>query len=76
MATTNTAVTARLALSPSVILLFAWMIVPLVMTLYFSVLRYNLLQPELGGWAGFQNYYYFLTDPSFVAHRAAVLAAL
>ncbi len=65
MATTNTAVTARLALSPSVILLFAWMIVPLVMTLYFSFLRYNLLQPELGGWAGFQNYYYFLTDPSF-----------
>ena len=65
MATRNTAVAARLALSPSVILLFIWMIVPLVMTLYFSFLRYNLLQPDMGGWAGLQNYYYFLSDPAF-----------
>ena len=29
--------------SPSVALLLLWMIVPLGMTLYFSVIRYNLL---------------------------------
>ena len=52
-------------LSPSVILLFLWMIVPLCMTLYFSFLRYNLLKPGTK-WFGFKNYYYFVTDPSFM----------
>lgn len=65
MATTQTTALGRVAMSPAVILLFAWMIVPLVMTLYFSLLRYNLLKPELGGFVGLQNYYYFLTDPAF-----------
>jgi sorbitol/mannitol transport system permease protein len=31
--------------SPSVALLLLWMIVPLGMTLYFSLIRYNLLDP-------------------------------
>ena len=44
--------------APSVILLFLWMIVPLVMTLWFSVQRYNLLNPMLTGFAGFENYEY------------------
>jgi sorbitol/mannitol transport system permease protein len=35
----------RLLLAPAVATLLLWMIVPLVMTLYFSVIRYNLLQP-------------------------------
>lgn len=51
-------------ISPSVILLLLWMIVPLGMTIYFSFLRYNLLKPGTSYW-GFKNYYYFLTDPSF-----------
>jgi sorbitol/mannitol transport system permease protein len=54
-------------IAPSVVLLFAWMIVPLVMTIYFSLLNYNLLNPGVGTWAGFSNYSYFLTDPGFVA---------
>jgi sorbitol/mannitol transport system permease protein len=41
------------------------MIVPLAMTLYFSFRYYNLLNPAAGGWAGFENYSYFLTDPAF-----------
>jgi len=41
------------------------MIVPLVMTIYFSFLRYNLLNPDMDGWAGFSNFYYFITDESF-----------
>ncbi len=65
MATRHSQGLARLAVAPSVIILFLWMIVPLVMTIYFSFLRYNLLNPDIGGWAGFSNYYYFITDDSF-----------
>ncbi|MBZ9653877.1 carbohydrate ABC transporter permease [Phyllobacterium lublinensis] len=65
MATLQTRATARIMMSPAVILLFLWMIVPLVMTLYFSFLRYNLLMPGTEEFVGFLNYQYFLTDPAF-----------
>ncbi len=55
----------RLLLAPAVLSLLMWMIVPLVMTIYFSVIRYNLMQPEETGFAGLENFEYFLTDPSF-----------
>jgi sorbitol/mannitol transport system permease protein len=55
----------RALLAPAVITLFLWMIVPLAMTLYFSVIRYNLMQPEISGFAGLDNFTYFLTDASF-----------
>jgi sorbitol/mannitol transport system permease protein len=42
------------------------MIVPLVMTLYFSTLRYSLLDPDSSGFVGLQNYASFLTDPDFL----------
>ena len=41
------------------------MIVPLVMTIYFSTIRFNLMQPENAGFIGLENYEYFITDPSF-----------
>jgi sorbitol/mannitol transport system permease protein len=53
-------------MSPAVILLFVWMIVPLAMTLYFSFLSYNLLTPGAHNFIGFLNYSYFLTDPAFL----------
>ena len=65
MATQQTRTLGKLAVAPSVIVLFLWMIVPLVMTIYFSFLRYNLLDPGTTGFAGLSNYQYFLTDPSF-----------
>jgi sorbitol/mannitol transport system permease protein len=43
------------------------MLIPLLMTLYFSFQRYNLLYPERSGFVGWQNYYYFVTDPAFSA---------
>jgi sorbitol/mannitol transport system permease protein len=55
----------RLLLTPAVATLFLWMIVPLVMTIYFSVIRFNLLQPDQSGFVGLENFEYFLTDPSF-----------
>jgi sorbitol/mannitol transport system permease protein len=66
MATLHTRSAARLMMAPSVILLFAWMIVPLAMTLYFSLLNYNLLTPETEAFVGLLNYSYFLTDPAFL----------
>ena len=65
MATQQTRTLGKLAVSPSVIFLFLWMIVPLAMTLYFSFLRYNLLDPGTETFAGWVNYQYFLTDPAF-----------
>jgi sorbitol/mannitol transport system permease protein len=55
----------RALMAPAVVTLFLWMIVPLVMTIYFSVIRYNLMQPEATGFIGFENFEYFITDPSF-----------
>ncbi|MDZ4096645.1 MAG: sugar ABC transporter permease [Paracoccaceae bacterium] len=67
MATKASRTAARLMISPAVILLLGWMIVPLAMTLYFSFLRYNLLMPGMESFTGFDNYYYFLTDRAFLA---------
>ena len=66
MATQQTTTAGRLLVAPSVILLFLWMIVPLVMTLYFSALNYNLLNPESESFIGFRNYLDFLSDPDFL----------
>jgi sorbitol/mannitol transport system permease protein len=55
----------RLLLTPAIATLFLWMIVPLVMTIYFSLIRFNLLQPDVTGFAGLENFEYFITDPSF-----------
>ena len=56
---------ARLLLAPAVGSLFLWMIVPLVMTLYFSVIRYNLMEPGEHPFVGLENFRFFVTDPSF-----------
>jgi sorbitol/mannitol transport system permease protein len=55
----------RALMAPAVATLFLWMIVPLLMTLYFSFIRYNLLQPDVSGFAGLGNFEFFVTDPSF-----------
>jgi len=49
-------------LSPALVALLLWMIVPLAMTLWFSFQRYNLLNPQMTGFAGFDNYKSLLTD--------------
>jgi len=55
----------RVLLAPAVSTLFLWMIVPLVMTLYFSVVRYNLMQPGPTEFIALANFHYFVTDPDF-----------
>jgi sorbitol/mannitol transport system permease protein len=66
MATQQTATAARWLVAPSVILLFAWMIVPLAMTLYFSTLYFNLLDSDRMKFIGLANYRDFLSDPDFI----------
>ena len=67
MATDSSRVAARFMISPAVLLLLGWMIIPLSMTLYFSFLDYNLLSPGMEEWIGLMNYKFFLTDPAFFA---------
>lgn len=55
----------RLLQAPSIVLLLLWMVVPLSMTLYFSVVSYNLLYPGPHEFAGLSNYEFFVTDSAF-----------
>jgi sorbitol/mannitol transport system permease protein len=61
---------------PSIVVLLAWMIVPLVMTLWFSFQRYNLLDPSVDGFAGLDNYEFLVTDPDFWVSLANTLILL
>lgn len=65
MATQSSRKAARAMLSPTVILLLVWMIVPLAMTLWFSLQRYNLLYPDRTGFNDFGNYTRFVLSPAF-----------
>lgn len=67
MATQHSRAAARLMISPAVGVLLVWMIVPLAMTIWFSFQHYNLLYPDRTGFAGWDNYYYFVTDFRFGA---------
>ncbi|KQR13188.1 sugar ABC transporter permease [Xanthomonas nasturtii] len=66
MATHQTQKLARFLIAPSIVLLLAWMIVPLAMTVWFSTLNYNLLNPEQT-FVGLGNYRYFLSNPAFLS---------
>ncbi|TNC51242.1 sugar ABC transporter permease [Rubellimicrobium rubrum] len=65
MSTQASRVAARAMLSPTVLLLLIWMIVPLVLTLWFSFQRYNLLYPDRSGFIGLSNYLNFVSAPAF-----------
>jgi sorbitol/mannitol transport system permease protein len=48
---------------PAFVVLLAWAAVPLIMTIWFSFERYNLLNPGERGFARLENYRFLLTDP-------------
>jgi len=56
-------------MAPAVVLLLGWMLVPLIMTLYFSFKKYLPLRGDtLGGgldWVGFDNYARFFNSSAF-----------
>ena len=66
----------RLLMAPAVTTLFLWMIVPLVMTIYFSLIRYNLMQPGPDEFIGLANFEFFVTDPSFTTSVVNTLQLL
>lgn len=70
MASVHDRAAARLLLSPAVIVLMAWMAIPLAMTLWYSFHDYQLLLPLEHGFVGLGNYVYFLTDPGFLESLA------
>lgn len=53
---------AGLLVAPSILVLILWMVVPLAMTLWFSVQQYSLLSPDNRKFAGFKNFAYILSD--------------
>ena len=55
----------RVLMTPAIATLLLWMLVPLAMTIYFSLIRYNLMQPGDHGFSGLLNYEFFITDPDF-----------
>ena len=65
MATQQSRSAARMMMAPAVVLLLGWMLVPLIMTLYFSFKQYLPLRGGDLGWAGFDNYVRFVTSSAF-----------
>lgn len=51
--------------APSIVSLALWMAVPLAMTIWFSLIHYNLLDPTSHRFVGIANYRFLVTDPSF-----------
>ncbi len=49
---------------PAIAALFVWSVVPLVMTIWFSFRRFNLMDPGRTGFDGLGNFRYLLSDPS------------
>ena len=69
----------RLLQTPAVALLLLWMIVPLAMTIYFSLIRYNLMAPDQTGFVGLENYQFLLEDPAFwpsIGHTALLISSV
>ncbi len=73
MATQHSRSAARIMMAPAVILLLGWMLVPLMMTLYFSFKKYLPLRGGDLGWVGFENYARFVSSSSFWPAVSATL---
>jgi len=66
----------RLLMAPSVILLLAWMIIPLSMTVYFSTIEFSAYNPDQNDFVGLLNFEFFITDPAFLPAVANTLILL
>ncbi len=69
MATEHSRSAARMMMAPAVVLLLGWMLVPLMMTLFFSFKKYLPLRGDSMAngldWVGFDNYVRFIGSSSF-----------
>jgi sorbitol/mannitol transport system permease protein len=73
MATQHSRTAARIMMAPAVTLLLGWMLVPLIMTLYFSFKKYLPLRGGDLGWVGFDNYIRFVSSSAFWPSVTATL---
>jgi len=64
---------SRYMVSPSILALLLWMTIPLSMTIYFSLIRYNLLYPGENEFVGLENFSFFLSDEGFGAGMSNTL---
>ncbi len=65
--------------TPAIAALFVWSILPLVMTVWFSFRRYNLMEPDRIGFDGIANYRYVFSDPVLlqsVFHTVVLVGAV
>jgi len=65
MATQHSRSAARMMMTPAVFLLLVWMLVPLSMTLWFSVRRFLPLRGGDQGFVGLENYIRFISSSAF-----------
>lgn len=65
MATQSSRSAARIMMAPAVFLLLVWMLVPLTMTLWFSVRDYRPLRGGDLGYVGLENFARFVSSTSF-----------
>ncbi|MBU2936709.1 MULTISPECIES: carbohydrate ABC transporter permease [Pacificibacter] len=69
MATKASRSAARLMMAPAVVLLLGWMLVPLVLTLWFSFVKFLPMRGDSIAkgldWVGFENYVRFFSSSSF-----------
>jgi sorbitol/mannitol transport system permease protein len=53
--------------APSVGVLLLWTFIPLALTIWYSFRRFNLLNPAIQGFAGWNNYRFLFRDPTLVS---------
>ena len=58
-------VAAYIFIAPAVILLIAFLVVPMIYTVYFSGFKYQIMRPDAMKFIGFENYQKLFSDKNF-----------
>ena len=58
-------VAAYIFVAPAVILLIAFLVVPMIYTVYFSGFKYQIMRPDAMKFIGFENYQKLVSDKNF-----------
>ena len=58
-------VAAYIFVAPAVILLIAFLVVPMIYTVYFSGFKYQIMRPDAMKFIGFENYQKLFSDKNF-----------
>lgn len=58
-------ITAYMFVAPAVILLIAFLVVPMIYTVYFSGFKYQIMRPDAIKFIGLENYQKLFSDKNF-----------